>query len=498
MKLINEVKFNLSEELSNKRVPIGIGGIKGGLIIVLLMISTLIIAQNINLQPIVELQIAEKIGQFRSVPVKLDGKNAICGMYSEDAEIDPYIGMFFFPKHTLKLILFDEKGEILWKRDLGGGVVPGVWFSPIYAMDLDKDGNDEIWIVNNQDPEHPMDYRKYVLEKIDPKSGKEIGQWKWNEPAQPQSMSSTFRHFIFGGYVKGEPVLITAQGTYGPMSIQAWNPDMTLRWEYNISKDAKGSIGAHVTPVVDINNDGIDDILWGERCIEMDTGKELFCAAENSWEGHSDIIQPVLDWKNNKWYFHTCRESFNEQAPRLVFYDENGEQVWGDVNAGHMDTGWAARLGENGEPIVLGVKVGEKIRTAEGERRTGVVEYTYEAISGKKIDLGFNVYTTIPVDLNGDGIHELVKGYFEGDGTVIDNSGKVLGNVGGLTAMASKFTSLPGEQILSYSKDGKIIIWADINAKDNNAAKRRYNHPYYKVNQYQTGNGYNLFTLGGI
>ncbi len=311
-------------------------------------------------------------------------------------------------------------------------------------------------------------------------------------------MSSPFRHFIFGGYVKGEPVLITAQGTYGPMSIQAWNPDMTLRWEYNISKDAKGSIGAHVTPVVDINNDGIDDILWGERCIEMDTGKELFCAAENSWEGHSDIIQPVLDWKNNKWYFHTCRESFNEQAPRLVFYDENGEQVWGDVNAGHMDTGWAARLGENGEPIVLGVKVGEKIRTAEGERRTGVVEYTYEAISGKKIDLGFNVYTTIPVDLNGDGTHELVKGYFEGDGTVIDNSGKVLGNVGGLTAMASKFTSLPGEQILSYSKDGKIIIWADINAKDNNAAKRRYNHPYYKVNQYQTGNGYNLFTLGGI
>ena len=38
-----------------------------------------------------------------------------------------------------------------------------------------------------------------------------------------------------------------------------------------------------------------------------------------------------------------------------------------------MDTGWAARLGKNGEPVVLGVKVGEKIRTAEGERRTGVV-----------------------------------------------------------------------------------------------------------------------------
>jgi len=64
--------------------------------------------------------------------------------------------------------------------------------------------------------------------------------------------------------------------------------------------------------------------------------------------------------------------------------------------------------------------------------------------------------------------------------------------------MASKFTSLPGEQILSYSKDGKIVIWADKNAKDNEVAKRRYSHPYYKINQYQTGNGYNLFTLGGL
>jgi hypothetical protein len=108
------------------------------------------------------------------------------------------------------------------------------------------------------------------------------------------------------------------------------------------------------------------------------------------------------------------------------------------------------------------------------------------------------VYTTIPVDLNGDAIHELVKGYFEGDGTVIDNKGKVLGNVGGLVAMASKFTSRQGEQILSYSKDGKVTIWADVNAKDSPGAKRRYEHPFYSINQKQTGNGYNLFTLGGI
>lgn len=455
-------------------------------------------AKPINLKPVVEINLGTSLGQFRAVPVNINGDKAICALYSEDAEIDPYIGMFFFPEHTLKLILFDESGKILWKRDLGKGVVPGIWFSPVYAFDLDQDGQDEIYIINNTDSAHPLDYSKYVLERIDALTGKAQGHWKWKEPVTPQSMSYLYRHFIFGGYVDGKPHLITAQGTYGPMAIQAWDKDMRMIWEHQVAIDAKGSRGSHVTPVVDLNHDGIDEILWGERCIEMKTGKELFCGDQENWQGHSDIIQPVFDWQNNKWYFHTCREASPRKPPRIVFYDAQGQIVWQDLEKGHIDTGWAARLGENGEPIVLGVKVGEKIRTAEGERRTDVVEYTYHAFTGKLVSLGFEVYTTIPVDVNGDGIHELVKGYFEGDGTVIDNRGKVLGNVGGLVAMASKFTSMEGEQILSYSKEGKVIIWADTNASDSPQAKKRYEHPFYLINQKQTGNGYNLFTLGGI
>jgi hypothetical protein len=67
-----------------------------------------------------------------------------------------------------------------------------------------------------------------------------------------------------------------------------------------------------------------------------------------------------------------------------------------------------------------------------------------------------------------------------------------------LSAMACKFTALPGEQILSYSKDGWIRIWADLNAVDRERALKRYAHPFYRTNKNQTGNGYNLFNLGGI
>ena len=471
-------------------------------LISLLLILTLstVFAQTYDLEVITEIDLGHELGQFRAVPISLGEEHpkAVVAMFSEDAEIDPYIGMFFFPKHTLKLMVFDVDGEIIWKRDLGEGIVPGIWFSPVFAFDLDQDGKDEIWIINNKDPEHPLDFRQYVLEKVDPGTGQTMGQWPWPQPQQPQSMSHTYRHFIMGGFIHGDPVLVTAQGTYGAMAIQGWNSDMSKRWEHDIPTDALGCTGSHVTPIVDINRDGIDDLLWGERCIELDRGTQLFCADEQDWEGHSDIIQPILDRESGKWYFFTCRESHNDLSPRVVLYDEDGNRMWGDLDEGHIDTGWAARIGNNGESVVLGVKVGKKVRTAEGERRTGVVENTYEAISGKKIDLGFNVYTSIPVDVNGDGIHELVKGYFEGDGTVIDNQGNVIGNIGGHSAIASKFTDLPGEQILSFSKDGKIKIWADRNAIDTNQAKKRYSHQFYKVNQKQTGNGYNLFTLGGI
>jgi hypothetical protein len=312
-------------------------------------------------------------------------------------------------------------------------------------------------------------------------------------------MSHSYRHMLLGGQVEGTNIIVAVEGTYGTHSLQAFGPGLKALWSLKLDHTkAGGCQGSHVTPVVDINNDGSDEFFMGERCLSLRDGTELFCCDRESWTGHSDIIQPVFNRTENKWYLWTCRESFQNRGPRLACFDNCGNRIWSSVDSGHMDTGWAARLGPNGEPIVLGVKVGEKTRTAEGERRTGVVEYTYDPFTGKSSDLGFKAYTTIPVDLNGDGIHELVKGYFEGDGTVMDHRGRVLGKTGGLSAIHSHFSGKPGEQILSYHHDGKVRIWRDRNAADTPAAKARYESRFYRTNQKLTGVGYNLFTLGGI
>ena len=452
-----------------------------------------------DLQSVLEVKLAEHIGQLRAVPVNLgpDRPRAILAVHCPDAEVDPYVEMFFFPKGTLKITLFTEKGEILWRRDLGPGVIPGTWFTPVYPFDLDGDGVDEIWFVDNIDPDHPLSINNQRLERIDALTGKTTGQWPWPRPEANQNLSHTFRNFILGGYVRSKPVLVTAQGTYGPMALQAHNNDMQLRWIHKIKSNDPGARGSHMCPVVDINHDNVDELLWGERCIELDKGKEIFCADLDTYRGHSDVVQPILDRSRNKWFVYTCREGTNV-SPRVALFDDKGQRIWGHIDRGHMDMGWTARLGENGELIAMAIRIGGKTAGPKGFFRKGVEEFTYDALTGREHPLAFSVFGTLPVDLNGDGIHELCRGLSQGNGDILDANGRVIGNINGKAVIASKILDLPGEQILCYQPNGTLRIWADRNAADTTEALKRYKNPFYKANQKLTATGYNIVNLAGI
>ena len=108
------------------------------------------------------------------------------------------------------------------------------------------------------------------------------------------------------------------RGTYGDMHLQGWSADMSRRWLLDIPKEAPEARGSHMTAIVDWNHDGIDEVMWGERCVELDGGRELFCLDEDTYRGHSDIVQPVYDWKNNAWRLYTVREGDTKVAPRVL------------------------------------------------------------------------------------------------------------------------------------------------------------------------------------
>jgi hypothetical protein len=181
-----------------------------------------------------------------------------------------------------------------------------------------------------------------------------------------------------------------------------------------------------------------------------------------------------------------------------VLFDDQGHRVWGHVDRGHMDMGWVARLGDGGRPVAMTIRIGRKTCGPDGRFHQDCEEFVFDALSGEARKLPFSVYRTIPVDLDGDGYHELVRGVPGGDGEVLDRHGKVLGSVGGPIAMASKVLDLPGEQVLSYHSDGTVRVWADREARDAPEALARYRHPLYEANQRLTSVGYNLVNLGGI
>jgi hypothetical protein len=96
-----------------------------------------------------EFKISSAIGRLRAVPVQLKTQKAILLVYSEDEEVDPFEDMFFFPEHTLKLVLVTPQGKEIWRKEMNRGVIPGAWFCPVFPFDLNGDGTEEIWFVNN-------------------------------------------------------------------------------------------------------------------------------------------------------------------------------------------------------------------------------------------------------------------------------------------------------------------------------------------------------------
>lgn len=437
-----------------------------------------------------------------AAPLRL-GSGAIDGFivaHSNSAGSNPWIEMFSFPTDTLKLTAFDLAGRKMWTRDLGPAVVPNLSFCPVFPFDLDGDGVDEIYFVNNLDPVHPLAISQYRLERLDAATGRTTGQLPWPGRNSEGAMHNAFRNVIAGGCVRGQPVLLTAQGLYQDMYLQAWNPGLSMRWETAIPDDNHGARGSHMHPVVDINEDGVDEWMWGERCIETDAGRELFCADGDTYGGHSDIIQPFRNPCGNNWLLFTAREKQNFVAPRVAVYDATGARVWGDLDHGHMHTGWVARL-EPGRLTALALRIGAQRQSPKARFIENHEVFAYDAPTGRPVQLPFSPFRTIPVDLNGDGLHELARGRNYNEqygGDVLDGRGNILGAIDGAVAIASKFMPLPGEQLLTYRNDGTFRIWADAEAVDTEAALNRYRSPAYTLHQRFSACGSHLQVLGGF
>lgn len=449
-----------------------------------------------KLIPLHEYHLGSRLGQVRSVPVRLADRpeNAVLFVYSSQPNIDPWPELFSYPKDTLKMALFTESGLRLWERDLGPGVIPGVWFAPFISFDLDGDGTDEIWFLNVLNPDLPFSLNNRVLERIDPRSGRTTGQWPWPDNTIDDTMSHSYRFYITGGYVHGKPVLVTAQGTYANMYLQGHGQQMTPLWDIVIGAD-DGARASHLCPVLDFDGDGVDELFWGERLISLADGHELFCADKGRYLGHSDIVVPFVDPATGAKYIFTCREDDERPGePRILTYDAQGRRVWTALEShGHMHNGWMANIGPVCRKVAMAMRIERKV-IDNAICDTEPTDFYFDAVTGEPLDqpLPFKGSEYMPVDFDGDNRHEFYAVGGESAGWVRRADGSYVAYLGGEQVRSGKVLNHPGEQMmLFYPQEGAVRIWGDAEAAETPAFARRYEGPYHHLMQHFMGTGYN-------
>lgn len=457
---------------------------------------------------VASIDLGQPLGQLRAAPVRLapDEPDAVLLLYGADQDIDPFMGMFFFPTDTLKVALWRLGDGLMWQREMHRGVIPGVWFSPALPFDLDGDGTDEIWMVVNGDVDHPLNIKGFGLERIDPITGRTTERLKWHGlDFAPFTASERYRHFLCGGHAGGRPILACVQGTYARIQMQGLDASGTYAWSRVVERGSSGARASHCCPVVDFDQDGDDEFFIGERCVRFRDGTDLLVADEHVWNGHSDVIAPFWSRNEHCWNLFTARETpyASPAPPRVVAFGPDGRRLWCDLEQGHMDMGWVGRLQDDQRHVAYALKLGGKRAGPQGFERSNCEEFFWDARTGHATAIGVSAFERLPVDVDGDGRHELAPGPGRQTSRDIhDRKGKQLGRLpeGTRIAHASRLIDRPGEQLLGYCPDGKVMLFAcePGTASDSPDAAERYAHPYYRRNRALTAVGYNFANLGGI
>lgn len=441
-----------------------------------------------KLESISKFELGAHVGYTHSANVRLKDRDGMLFVTSSGGGVDPHEELFEIKQiRPVRLVMFDMDGTKLWERQLTDGVFPGVWFCPAITFDMDGDGVDEIYFVNNTS-DAPLSFVCRRLERIDAMTGKITGTWPWPKNTLTERIWCCYRFYLVAGYAHGEPVLVTCQGTYGNMYLQGWNKDMGKRWEIVIKDTDPGPRASHVTPVLDINDDGVDELFWGERILSFDDGHEVIDLAPN-FSGHSDVVIPYKNLETGEWYIFTCREEEQPGEKRILVFRIDGSVVWSALDAGHMHTAWAANTKDNYGKIIMC----KKNSCLSGELGPGdpgetFEDFFFDAYTGEKVDflLPYNGYDVLPLDLDGDGYHEfLCPG-----GKILNRHGELLAAFEGRVMRMGRLANHPGEQFMVAN--GTVVeIYADTEAQDGEIMKMRYEGSFLTFMQKLMASGYN-------
>jgi rhamnogalacturonan endolyase len=194
---------------------------------------------------------------------------------------------------TYKLEAYLNDGTFLWRKDLGPGIEPGIWYSPFVVYDFDGDGKAEVAVKTG-----PEDARVNGRVRSGPEwvsildglTGEEITKADWPpREARFGDYNRINRNQMGLAFLDGKtPCLLVARGTYKLMWVDAYqyhNKKLkrVWHWDGDEEKPIIRSQGAHGMHAADVDGDGRDEVILGS-CVLDDNGTCLWSAGL----GHPD------------------------------------------------------------------------------------------------------------------------------------------------------------------------------------------------------------------
>ena len=237
---------------------------------------------------------------------------------------------------TYKMEAYLADGTFLWRKDLGLGIEPGIWYSPYIVYDFDGDGRAEVAVKTGPPDARESDGRVRKGPEwcsiLDGMTGEEITRADWlQRDPRLGDYNRTNRNQMGVAYLDGKtPCLLVARGTYKLMMVDAYQyHDKKLErlwhWEGDDEIPIIRSQGAHGMHSADVDVDGRDEVVLGSVVLD-DNGTALWSAGY----GHPDkcFVTDIDPSRPGMEIFYAVEPSRDDGNGVCLVDACTGETVW--------------------------------------------------------------------------------------------------------------------------------------------------------------------------
>jgi len=241
---------------------------------------------------------------------------------------------------TYKLEAYLSDGTFLWRKDLGPGIEPGIWYSPFVVYDFDGDNKAEVAVKTGpkdaREPDGRVRSGPEWVSILDGMTGKELTREDW-PPRDPRygDYNRNNRNQMGMAYLDGKtPCLLVARGTYKLMVVDAYQYhdgelEKLWHWEGDEEQPIIRHQGAHGMHTADVDEDGRDEVVLGSVVLD-DNGTALW----STGFGHPDkcFVTDVDPTRPGLEIFYVI-EDWHDNGNGVCLVDaKTGETIW---NIGH-------------------------------------------------------------------------------------------------------------------------------------------------------------------